>query len=457
MHEVVSEGVMGMGIRRARRLPRGAVLALLVLLPGACGTEDEGAPAREGLALQPECGAAVGEAPALKLTPIVTGLDLPTYVTAAPGDAESLFVLEQRGAIRRVRGTSIDSAPWGDLSDRVFTTLPAYSEYGLLGLAFHPSFASNGRVFIHYSSRAVPELAIGEGAGVISEFSLDAAGGLDGGSERRLLVVEQPEGNHNGGMLAFGPRDGLLYIGKGDGGGQGDPRSNGQSLATWLGKMLRIDVDAPAGNAAYAIPAGNMTGAGVLPEIWSYGLRNPWRFSFDACSAELYIGDVGQNLFEEIDIEPPNTGGRNYGWSVLESSSCFNDVPDEPPGPRPSFTAPLASCETANLTAPVAEYNRLWGCSLTGGYVYRGHAIPSLRGTYLYADYCTGNFGALRTEGGSLLEQTDITTDLNPDGLISFSSFGTDNAGEMYVLSHSGAAFPAFVGGAGVLYRIDPE
>jgi glucose/arabinose dehydrogenase len=424
----------------------------------ACGGGDEsGAPSTDGLALQPECAAATGEAPVLQLTPIVSGLDLPTYVTAAPGDGERLFVLEQRGAIRVVRDAAIEAVPWVDLSDRVFTTLPAYSEFGLLGLAFHPDFASNGRVFIHYSSVAVPEAAIGEGAGVISEFVLDANGQLDATSERRLLVVEQPEGNHNGGMLAFGPLDGQLYIGLGDGGGQGDPRSNGQNLGTWLGKMLRIDVDAAAGNAQYGIPAGNMAGDGVLPELWSYGLRNPWRFSFDTCTGELYIGDVGQNLFEEIDVEPPNTSGRNYGWSVLESESCFNDVPDEPPGPRPSFTAPLGGCETAGITPPVAEYNRLWGCSLTGGYVYRGHAIPGLRGAYLYADYCTGNMGSLRVDGGVLVEQLDITSDINPGGLISFSSFGTDNAGELYVLSHSGGAFPAFVGGAGVLYRIDPE
>jgi glucose/arabinose dehydrogenase len=438
------------GLRAAAALAPGVFIGCTGDAGDASTTEDE-------LALQPECGAAPGERPALVLTPIVSGLDLPTYVAAAPGDAERLFILEQRGAVRVARGGTLDATPWADLSDRVFTTLPAYSEYGLLGLAFHPSFASNGRVFIHYSSIAVPEANVGEGAGVISEFALDPAGALDPSSERRLLVVEQPEGNHNGGMLAFGPADGLLYIGLGDGGGQGDPRSNGQNLGTWLGKMLRIDVDTAPAGAEYGIPAGNMTGEGVLPEIWSYGLRNPWRFSFDACTADLYIGDVGQNLFEEIDLEPPNAGGRNYGWSVLESSSCFNDAPDEPPGPRPSFTAPLDSCSSGGLTPPIAEYNRLWGCSLTGGYAYRGHAIPGLRGHYLYADYCTGNFGALRVEGGALLEQVDITTDLNPEGLISISSFGTDNAGELYVLTHSGAAFPAFVGGAGGLYRIDPE
>lgn len=440
-------------ITGARGTLRGVLIATALW---ACGGGD-GVAEEQALPLEPACGAAAADPAALKLTPLVTGLDLPTYVTAAPGDGQRLFVLEQRGSIRIVRGTELEAAPWASLADRVFTTLPDYSEYGLLGMAFHPDFAQNGRVFIHYSSVAVPAAGIGEGAGVISEFSLGSTGALDPASERRLLVVEQPEGNHNGGMLAFGPRDGLLYIGLGDGGGQGDPRSNGQNLGTWLGKMLRIDVDGAAGSAPYAIPPGNMAGEGVLPEIWSYGLRNPWRFSFDACSGELYIGDVGQNLFEEIDVEPPATGGRNYGWSVQEGSSCFNDAPDEPPGPRPSFTAPLDACDPSGITPPVADYNRLWGCSLTGGYVYRGQAIPSLRGAYLYADYCTGNIGSLRVEGGALLEQLDITTDLNPDGLISFSSFGTDNAGEIYVLSHSGEAFPAFAGNAGVLYRVDPE
>jgi glucose/arabinose dehydrogenase len=394
--------------------------------------------------------------PSLKLTQVVGGLDLPTYVTSAPGDAARLFVLEQRGRIRVVRGGQIEAEPFIDLTSRVHTSLPGYSEWGLLGLAFHPDYAVNGRVFIHYSSVAVEGTEIGDGDGVISEFTATGDAELDAASERRLLVVQQPELNHNGGMLAFGPEDGMLYIGLGDGGGQGDPRTNGQNLGTWLGKMLRIDVDA-AGAGEYGIPAGNMTGAGVLPEIWSYGLRNPWRFSFDACTADMYIGDVGQNLLEEIDFEPPNTGGRNYGWSVLESSSCLNKTPDDPAAPRPSFTNPLESCDTQGITPAVVEHTREWGCSLTGGYVYRGQAISALRGTYLYADYCSGNFGSFRVDGGASVAERDLTADLNPDGFISFSSFGTDNAGEVYVLSHSGSAFPTFTGEAGELYRIDAE
>jgi glucose/arabinose dehydrogenase len=436
----------------------GAVLAMsmamLVFTVTGCGGKDDAA---EGatLALQPECAESQGAVPPLKLTPLVTGLDLPTYVTAAPRDSERLYVLEQRGKIRVVRAGAIEPTPFIDLSDRVFTTLPDYSEYGLLGMAFHPDYPSDPRVFIHYSSIPVADANIGQGDGVIAEYRLGADGELDPASERRVLTVAQPEGNHNGGMLAFGPRDGLLYIGLGDGGGQGDPRLNGQNLGTLLGKMLRIDVAASSGS--YAIPAGNMTGAGVLPEIYSYGLRNPWRFSFDACSGDMYIGDVGQNLFEEVDYEPPGAGGRNYGWSVEESESCFNHVPDEPPGPRPSFTAPLDTCDSTGIVPPVLDYGRDWGCSLTGGYVYRGRAIPALRGAYLYADYCSGNIGSLRMDAGGVVERADLTADLNPERLFSFSSFGTDNAGELYLLSHSGEAFPAFVGDAGVLYRIDPE
>lgn len=434
----------------------GGICALLGAL--ACGSDGDEETAAQ--ALEPECGtAAAGDLPALKLTPIVTGLDLPTYVAAAPGDTRRLFVLEQEGLIRVVRDGQLESEPFVDLTDRVYTTLPAYSEYGLLGLAFHPDYESNGRVFVHYSAAAV-DGENGNGDGVISELTQSGEGSLDPASERRLLVVPQPEGNHNGGQLAFGP-DGFLYIGLGDGGGQGDPRSNGQNLGTLLGKMLRIDVNAAAADAEYGIPAGNMAGSmaggGALPELWSYGLRNPWRFSFDACTGDMYIGDVGQNLFEEVDFEPANTSGRNYGWSVLESSSCFNDTPDDPAAVRASFTNPLESCDGAGLTPAVFEYNRTWGCSLTGGYVYRGHAVAGLRGAYLYADYCSGNFGSFRVEAGAATDQRDITDNLNPEGIISISSFGTDNAGELYVLSHSGAAFPQFAGDAGVLYRIDPE
>jgi glucose/arabinose dehydrogenase len=228
-------------------------------------------------------------------------------------------------------------------------------------------------------------------------------------------------------MLAFGPSDGFLYAGIGDGGGGGDPRDNAQNPATLLGKMLRLDVSSPNGEAGgepYAIPADNPGFA--RPEIWSLGLRNPWRFSFDVCTADLYIADVGQNSLEEIDFEPPGSPGRNYGWNLLEGNQCFPRSED---------------CEPGQLTPPILDYPRSFGGSITGGYVYRGRAIPSLRGTYLYADYNSGRFGSLRVEGGQAVDVAELTADLNPDGLERITSFGQDNAGEVYVAFRSGEVF----------------
>jgi len=355
-------------------------------------------------------------------------------VTAAPGDATRLFVLEQSGAIRIVRGGALLDEPFLDLSDVINES----EEQGLLGLAFHPDYAENGRFFVHYSSLPVPEAGVGSDAGVTSEFTRaeGSAERADRGSERRLVIADQPASNHNGGMLAFGPHDGLLYIARGNGG-----TADSQDLSTLLGKILRIDVDREADGTPYAIPAGNMQGAGTLPEIWSYGLRNPWRFSFDACTGDMYIGDVGEREIEEIDYEPANTGGRNYGWSVLEGTRCYGDE----------------SCDAAGMTPPVAEYehavadpNELGNCSVTGGYVYRGNNIPALRGTYLYADYCSGRFWSLRMTDGASTRAEDITADLNPgtadERLTSITSFGTDGAGELYISTRRGG-----------LYRIDPE
>lgn len=220
-----------------------------------------------------------------------------------------------------------------------------------------------------------------------------------------------------------------LYIGLGDGGSGGDPEGNAQNLSSWLGKMLRIDVDARS-QGQYGIPAGNMTGDGVRPEIWSYGWRNPWRFSFDS-NGDLYVGDVGQDSVEEVDYEPSGVGGRNYGWKVMEASRCFRSG---------------SGCVSQDLTLPVAEYFHDQGCSITGGYVYRGQAIAGLEGTYLYADYCSGRFGSLRMEGRKLVAQQDITASINPDNLSNFTSFGVDRQGELYVLD-----------GGGTLRRITAE
>lgn len=367
-----------------------------------------------------------GALPDMKLTELASGLASPTFLAALP-DAGVLLVLEQPGRVRKLVDGVLDDEPFLDLTDRIM----AGGERGLLGMALHPRFEENGLFYLHYSARAVPSEGIELGAGVVSEF-VRSAGALaaDPSTERRLMVIPQPYSNHNGGMLAFHPSDGFLYIGLGDGGSRADPQGNGQNLATWLGKLLRIDVDArDAGE--YGIPPGNMTGDGARPEVWSYGLRNPWRFSFDAETGDLYIGDVGQNAVEEIDFAPSGAGPRNYGWNTMEGSRCYE---------------PRSGCDREGLTLPVFEYAHDFGCSVTGGYVYRGQAIAGLRGTYVFADYCSGRFGALRLENERLVVQGEITSTINPSGLENITSFGVDQSGELYVLT-----------GEGGVYRVDPS
>ena len=370
------------------------------------------------------------DVPALKLTLLAEGLDSPVYLTQARGDDARLFVLEKTGAIRILRAGQLEPEPFLDIDDRVSDS----GEMGLLGLAFHPSYADNGRFYVYYSS-----MLSGSHTSRIAEYSVSdtSPDRGDPASERLLLEIPQPQSNHNGGSLEFGP-DGFLYVGLGDGGGGGDqhgPIGNGQNLETLLGKILRIDVNSSGEGSEYAIPAGNLAQDGARPEIWSYGLRNPWRFSFDACTGDMYIGDVGQNTVEEVDFEPANTAGRNYGWRLMEAENCFN--------PNNGCSA-----STQNLVLPVASYGRTLGRSITGGYVYRGSAIPNLRGTYLYADYATAAFFSLRMNGSAVdRAQQDISNDVNPGrGVGSISSFGQDNVGELYVLSLDGAA-----------YRVDAE
>ena len=371
----------------------------------------------------PNCEPAAATSAGLRLTELATGLDQPTFVTTAPGDDTRMFVLERSGSIRVVRDGQLLPEPFLRLNERVETS----NEEGLIGLAFHPRYQENGRFFVQYAlldpSRAVTE----DRQVVLSELvrSAEDPERADPDSERILMVVEQPADIHLGGMLAFHPTDGLLYISRGDGG------SNAQDLDSPLGKMLRIDVDDASDERPYGIPAGNLSGDGVLPEIWSLGLRNPWRFAFDACTSDIYIGDVGESSFEEIDFEPANTPGRNYGWKTLEGPQCFDAT---------------ATCDATGFAPPVLSLDRGFGCAVISGYVYRGHRIPALRGTYLYADYCFGNFGSLRVENGQAVDVRDITDDINPDGVSLITSFGVDNAGELYVASQLGG-----------LYRIDPE
>jgi glucose/arabinose dehydrogenase len=258
----------------------------------------------------------------------------------------------------------------------------------------------------------------------LSQFTVSSDPDVaDPASEQIILTADQPYNNHNGGQVLFGP-DGMLYLGLGDGGSEGDPQGRGQDLSDLLGSILRLDVRS---TSPYAVPPDNpfVGQAGVQPEVWSYGLRNPWRFSFDRTTGDLYIGDVGQDSFEEVDVAPAAAGsgkGLNFGWNIMEGTHCYN----------------ASACNQSGLTLPVLEYPHSEGCSVTGGYVYRGSVIPALQGLYFFGDYCQGTVRSFRYQGGSATELTDWPT-LRPGG--SITSFGEDAAGELYVVIQSGSVF----------------
>ena len=289
------------------------------------------------------------------------------------------------------------------------------NEEGLLGLAFDPEFSTNGHFFVYYTA-SDPRRS------VVSRYTVmaDDPGRADAASELVVLEIAQPFSNHNGGQLQFGP-DGYLYISVGDGGSGGDPRGNGQDLSTMLGTILRIDASALDLDAVYSVPPDNpfVGREGARPEIWAYGLRNPWRFSFDRATDNLWAADVGQNRFEEVDLIVP---GGNYGWNRMEGLHCY---------PRPQ-----TPCDKGGLVLPVFEYGRNFGCSVTGGYVYRGKTLPSLYGAYVYGDFCSGKIWALRHDGESVLEQLEVA-----DTSLSISSFAEDLAGELYILSFDGKIY----------------
>ncbi len=339
---------------------------------------------------------------------IASGLSAPVGITNAGDGSGRLFILEQAGVIRILQNDSLAPEPFLDIRDRVGSN---GSERGLLGLAFHPQYSENGYFYINYTDL--------NGNTIIARFSVSADNPdkADPNSEKRLLAIQQPYPNHNGGMVAFGP-DGFLYLGLGDGGSAGDPQGNGQSLNTLLGKILRIDVD---GGTPYAIPPDNpfVNEAGSKPEIWAYGLRNPWRFSFDHLTGDLYIGDVGQNQWEEIDYLPAGSpGGTNFGWNYFEGLHPYGNQ------------APPAGLNTVQ---PVAEYSHDQGCSVTGGVVYRGKSLPEWQGVYLYGDYCSGNiWGLLHDPEDSWLN----TLLFENTGRI--TSFGQDEQGEVYLVDHTG-------------------
>jgi glucose/arabinose dehydrogenase len=343
----------------------------------------------------------------LELQLVTGGLVDPVGLANAGDGSGRLFVVEKAGRIRVLQDGALLPAPLLDITGRVGSE---QSEQGLLGLAFHPAFATNGLFYVNYTDR--------QGDTVVSRFSMAEGWGpssppvADPASEAPLLTLDQPAGNHNGGHLAFGP-DGYLYIGTGDGGGAGDRYGNGQNGATLLGAMLRIDVD---GGEPYAIPADNpfVGDPGVRDEIWALGLRNPWRYSFDRATGDLYIADVGQNAYEEVHLEPAgDAGGRNYGWPIMEANHCY-------PADQ--------ECDRSGLTLPLLEYGRSQGCSVTGGYVYRGQSFPGLQGVYLFGDFCTGRIWGVdaRADESQVVELAQIDAQV--------SSFGEDERGEIYLL-----------------------
>ena len=366
-------------------------------------------PASPGVSPQPSPGPTFDpQAITLAFEPFAAGFGALTFLTHAGDGSGLLYAVEQAGVIRVLEPDgSPHSAPFLDISERV----TAGGERGLLGLVFHPAFASNGRLFVNYTDR--------NGDTVVSEFARSGEGQADAGSERVLLSVGQPFGNHNGGMIAFGP-DGNLYVSLGDGGGGGDPTGAGQDLSTLLGALLRIDVDS---EQPYSVPADNpfLATEGARPEIWAWGLRNPWRFSFDRGSDALVIADVGQGAWEEINFEPTGSGGRNYGWNIMEGPECFG----------------AQECDTSGLTMPVAWYPRGGGqCAVIGGYVYRGEQFPELAGGYLFADYCSGMIWAL--DSATALSARQATAHEVGSAGLRPTAFGEDENGELYLVGGNG-------------------
>lgn len=353
---------------------------------------------------------------------IAEGFTDPLYVTAVPGDAARLFVLEQGGFIRIIKNGAVLPTPFLDIS----ADIVAGGELGLLGMAFHPDFATNGLFFLNFTVDGPTFLA--PDRTVIARFQLsDNPEIADKASRTDILTFNQPFSNHNGGMMAFGPNDGYLYVASGDGGLRDDPQNNAQQTGTLLGKLLRIDVNGPG---LYAIPPENpfASKGGARGEIWAYGLRNPWRFSFDRLTGDLWMGDVGQDDFEELNFQPAgSSGGENYGWKVAEGFACLGGE---------------GTCGTnTGFIPPIYAYPRADGRSVTGGYVYRGEAIPEFQGVYFFADFhSTRIWSFRRSEAGVIFEFTERTVELKAGQgatLNNIASFGEDGLGEMYIVSYS--------------------
>jgi glucose/arabinose dehydrogenase len=338
---------------------------------------------------------------------LVTGTAAePVGIVAVPGEpAGRMFVVERKGPVRILRGKTFEPKPFLDITGQVSLWKKPNSEQGLLALAFHPQFLKNGRFFIHYNDLKWRTRVV--------EMKVDKAdpNKADPTSAKDLLTVEQPYDNHNGGNLEFGP-DGKLYILLGDGGKAGDPHDLARNPRTLLGKVIRMDVDAPT----------------PKPEVLGQGLRNPWRYAFDRKTGDLYIADVGQNLFEYVHVVPAKklAGPHDFGWNVVEGNHCFQ----------------AKTCNTKGFTRPVLEYPHSEGCSITGGYVYRGKAIPELAGSYFYSDFCTAILRSFRLKGGKATDSWDWKTALDPDGkMAQITAFGEDQDGEIYITAQDGNIF----------------
>lgn len=376
-------------------------------------------------------GAARAQTP-LDATRVANGLTQPLYAISPLGDTQRVFIVERFGAIKILTGGSVLATPFISLGGKLTHN---GSEQGLLGLAFDPNYSTNGFFYVNYTR-------VGDAATIVERYTVSANPDIGDPTTGVIIAgpISQPQSNHNGGCLQFGP-DGMLYIGMGDGGNSNDTGpghavgGNAQSPSTLLGKMLRLDVN----NPPTYIPATNpyVNDPNVLDEIWAFGVRNPWRFSFDSLTGDMWIGDVGQNAREEIDVEPAGfAGGANYGWRCMEGFNCTG--------------LSGCTCNAANLTLPIKDYGHTGGnCSVTGGFVYRGTALCGFDGTYFYGDYCSGRIWSLQYVAGQVVNFTDRTSELAPGGgqsINQISSFGQDGNGELYICDI----------GDGELYKIVP-
>ena len=376
----------------------------------ACGTES------------PTGGGPPPTGDTLQLIAVATGLSAPVYLSAPPGDVNRMFVVEQAGRIRVIQNGQLLPTPFLDITNRVLYG----GEEGLLSVAFHPLFATNHYFYVDYTRRNAAGDTVYT---MIERYTVSAADSnvADSATHKLILQITQPQPvsnypNHKGGLVMFGP-DGMLYIGMGDGGSGGDPQNRAQNRDSLLGKLLRIDLD---GGDPYRIPPNNpYASGGGRGEIWAIGLRNPWRYAFDPPSGLLYIADVGQNLYEEVDVEPAAIPGLNSGWNIMEGLHCYNS----------------STCSSAGLVLPVLEYDHSNGnCAVIGGFVYHGTPSPALAGQYFYADLCSAWLRSFTYAGGAAMAQKTWAFNVS---LGSVNSFGQDARGELYVLA-----------GNGIVYRI---